>query len=189
MKRKRFGAYRWKSILSKRYKQAVVNDSVFQGIAGLLYIDETTDYTSWTINGEEVQVCQKGMKWLQMMPDGGNYVITAMISQDDKINLFYIDMIAGGGNDPEDGIAYFDDLYLDLIIHPNQLFYVDDRDELEIAYQCGAISKQQYETALHTCALLQSRIKLQFQQFMEHCYRYLKEMEEVEEFIPLPEYI
>ena len=186
MKRKRFGAYEWKSILSRRYKQLTVKDAQFQGVIGLMYIDETTDYTSWRINGEEIQVCQKGMKWLQLMPDSRDYVITAMISREGKINLFYIDMIDGGGKDPKDGIAYYNDLYLDLIVHPNQLFYVDDRDELEDAYQQGAITRKQYEQALHTCATLQNRIKLQFQSFMEFCYRCLERMEAVEAFCDVP---
>ena len=189
MKRKRFGAYRWSSILRKRYKQQVFSREDFRGIVGLLYIDESTQDTFWELKGMPVEVCGKGMKWLQMMPEERNCVITAMISPENTINLFYIDMIGGGGLDEEDQIAYFDDLFLDLIIHPSGIFHVDDRNELDDAYAQGKITKELYEHALMTCENLQEQLSKHFDEFMEFCKRYLKEMESIPEFTPLPEKI
>lgn len=189
MKRKRFGAYLWYSILSKRYKQMQLDIEQFQGVAGLLYIDETTDYTSWEIEGKSVQVSSKGMKWLQLMPEDRTYAVTAMITPENTINLFYIDMIAGGGLDPEDGIVYFDDLYLDLIVHPSGRFLVDDRDELDEAYHEGDITKQQYEQALITCEQLQRRLSRNLPEFMEFCLQCAARLEREAEFIELPEKI
>ena len=189
MKRKRFGAYRWSSIINKRYKQQVFDGEDFRGIAGLLYIDESTDYTSWELNGLPVEVCGKGMKWLQLMPEDINCVITAMFSPENTVNIFYIDMIGGGGLDKEDHIAYFDDLFLDLIILPNGTFHIDDRNELDDAYAQGEITKELYEDALKTCELLQERLSKNLDEFVEFCYRYLKEMDSIPEFTPLPEKI
>ena len=187
MKRKRFGAYRWSSILRKRYKQQVFASDDFRGIVGLLYIDESTQDTFWELMGMPVEVCGKGMKWLQLMPEECNYVITAMISPENMINLFYIDMIGGGGLDEEDQIAYFDDLFLDLIIHPSGIFHVDDRNELEHAYAQGEITKELYESALNTCEMLQEKLSKKLEEFLEFCNRYLEEMESIPEFTPLPD--
>ena len=51
----------------------------------------------------------------------------------------YIDMIAGQGKDV-DGIAYIDDLYLDLVAYPDGTVLEDDMDELEEALRNGDIS-------------------------------------------------
>ena len=53
------------------------------------------------------------------------YCITAMMNSDNDIVVWYIDMIASQGLDT-DGILYFDDLYLDLVVYPNGEIMVDD---------------------------------------------------------------
>ena len=41
-----------------------------------------------------------------------------MMNEEEEILLWYIDMIAAQGIDA-DGIPYFDDLYLDLVVYPD----------------------------------------------------------------------
>lgn len=183
MKHKQFGAYQWTSILEKRYKQKCIQSKEFNGVVGLLYIDESTDFFRWDIFDQNIEVCKTGMKWLQLMGEEQKCVITAMISPENRINLFYIDMIAQGMI--QDGVAWFDDLYLDLIVHPDGLFYVDDRDELDEAYEDGVITKQQYEMALSTCDELKQKIGENLEDFLSFIYRKLEEMEAYNEFTPL----
>ena len=48
----------------------------------------------------------------------------------------------------EDGIAVFIDKYWDVIFTPEGDVKVDDRDELDAAYESGELSKEQYDAAL-----------------------------------------
>ena len=68
--------------------------------------------------------------------------------------LWYIDMIDDHGVDTE-GVPWFDDLYLDLVVYADGTVVIDDRDELEEALASGDVSKKQYMQALETCERLQ----------------------------------
>ena len=157
MKKKRLIYDEWTCITSKRYTQLKIDNEVFKGIAAMLYIDKVSKPYIWNFNGEEIIVCDSGMKWLQMLPDDGTYVITAMINMKNEIELWYIDMIASHGID-EDNIVYFYDLYLDLIVYPNGTIKVDDMDELVNAFEQNIITKELYELALKTSVSLQNWI-------------------------------
>ena len=78
-------------------------------------------------------------------PERKQYPLTA----DEKYqpSVWYIDIIEG--IEPgEDGVAVFIDKYLDVIITPEGDVKVDDRDELDAAYDSGDLTKAQYEAAL-----------------------------------------
>ena len=93
-----------------------------------------------------------------MLPERGGLCITAQLQADDTVSLWYIDMIAERGVD-ERGIPWFDDLYLDLIVHPDGTMIVDDREELDEALRQGDITRAQHQQALSTCAMLQKGLE------------------------------
>lgn len=80
-----------------------------------------------------------------------------MLNQNDEILLWYIDMIADKGID-KDGVPYFDDLYLDLVVYPDRTIIEDDMDELEEALLVKDISKEQYSLAINTSVKLKEGI-------------------------------
>ena len=90
-----------------------------------------------------------------MLPCNEYYCITAMMSAKDEILLWYIDMIAEQGVDA-DGVPYFDDLYLDLVVYPDGTIVEDDRDELEEALSQRDITVEQYNLALATSERLKN---------------------------------
>ncbi len=65
------------------------------------------------------------------------------MNENEEILLWYIDMIADQGADP-DGVPYFDDLYLDLIVYPDGTIKEDDMDELAETLAQKEISEEQY---------------------------------------------
>ena len=73
---------------------------------------------TWKFNGEDIVVCDKGIKWLSILPQNDWYCITAMIDENEKVLLWYIDIIANQGV-AVDGVPHFDDLYLDLVVYPD----------------------------------------------------------------------
>ncbi len=149
MQRKRLDRDIWTRITSKRYIQKHKKCNDFEGIVSLLYIDEVSLPSRWEYPDEVITVCDKGMKWLQIMPESENYVITAMINDENIINLWYIDIIANQGY-AEDDVAFFDDLYLDLIVRPNGDIKIDDMDELEEALIKKDITEELFYLALKT---------------------------------------
>ena len=94
-----------------------------------------------------------------------------------QIQVCYIDIIDEQGNDT-DGVPYFYDLYLDLVVYPDGTIIKDDMDELENAFRDGDISQQQFDLALRTSDHLISGLlsnKDEFKQYIEKMYRFIQE--------------
>lgn len=171
MKRSRLSYDEWTCIRSKKITGITVNNKLLNGYIGLIHIEEVDEPQIWKFNREEIIVCNNGLKWLTILPKNEYYCITAMMDENSEIVLWYIDMIAGQGI--EDGIPYFDDLYLDLVVYPNGEIIEDDMDELKQALKESDINYKQYQLALETS----NRLKLgllsnvdSFKEFTYACY-------------------
>lgn len=171
MKKTRLSYEEWTCIRSKKMSGITVNTNYFYGYIGLLYIEEVDEPQIWKFNGEEIIVCNKGLKWLTILPKNDYYCITAMMDENSEIVLWYIDMIASQGI--EDGVPYFDDLYLDLVVYPNGEIIEDDMDELKQALLHKDIDKNQYQLALETSYKLKRGLLSdvnRFKEFTNACY-------------------
>lgn len=157
MKRSRLSYDEWKCILSKDMQIKRVDTELLKGHMGLINIHEVSEPQIWKFNGQDIVVCDKGIKWLTILPEADWYCITAMLSEKGESILWYIDMIAGQGID-QDGVPYFDDLYLDLVVHPDGTIIVDDMDELEEALDKQDITPEQFELAVRTSEKLKKGI-------------------------------
>ena len=153
MKRKRLSDT-WDCILAKEMQIKEVHTEFFDGYTVFLDMKEVTGPQYWQLRVQDIMVCDTGMKWLSMLPKDDFYCITAMMDQQDNMVLWYIDMIDDHGVDAE-GVPWFDDLYLDLVVYADGTIVIDDRDELEDALTSGDVSKEQYMQALETCERLQ----------------------------------
>ncbi len=176
MKRSRLSYDEWKCIVSKDILGKTVNSELLNGYLGLLEIKEVSKAQIWKFNGEDITVCDKGRKWLSILPCNDWYCITAMMDEDGKILLWYIDMIAAQGVDA-DGMPYFDDLYLDLIVYPDGTIIVDDMDELQDALAKGDITKEQFNLALETSKRLQQGLLSNVSSLIEYtrkCHEIVK---------------
>lgn len=95
MKRKRLDWDICPWITKKRYIQSNGKPGKFDGIAGLIYIDEVTEPHKWDCGKGSFIICEKGMKWLLFIPQDEKYMITSYINTDGMISAWYIDMIYG----------------------------------------------------------------------------------------------
>lgn len=179
MKRKRLDRNVWWDITEKRYIQKTVRTEEFEGHLSVLYIDGMTRPTVWALPEGTVTVCDVGMKWLQILPQAGDFLITAMINRENRIVHWYIDMADGWGY-LEDGMAYYDDLYLDLEVQPCGWHKVDDMDELQEALDDGDISQAQFDRALDTLDRLTRGILPDVGRFEAWCMRLLAVAEKQE---------
>lgn len=176
MKRCRLSYDEWKCIISKDMFGKIVNSELLNGYIGLIDIKEVNKAQIWRFNGEDIVVCDKGIKWLSILPRNDWYCITAMMDENGEILLWYIDMIAKQGID-EDGVPYFDDLYLDLVVYPDGTIIVDDMDELEEALSKKDITQEQFDLAIATSHRLQQGVLSNISSFAEYtrkCYELFK---------------
>ena len=156
MKRKRLDRDVWwefNKVEFPRYYQLHVDIEEFHGLVCLLQlVDGQPQYWDFTKAGKAA-VIGKGMTWLQLIPDGMSHVLTAKYLPNNSVSVWYADIIENIEYDL-DGVAVFIDKYLDVVFTPQGDVIIDDRDELDEAYQSGELSKIQYDSALKECDLI-----------------------------------
>lgn len=139
------------------YYQMRVETDFFQGLVSLIDLI-TGEYFYWDMpKAGKVPVCGKGMMWLQLIPDGKHRAITAKFLPQLKklsgeeyansLSVCYVDVIEGYEY-AEDGVAVFEDKYLDVMFSPEGDVILEDQDELDAAYDAGELSEQQYQQAI-----------------------------------------
>lgn len=163
----------WKSMKNKRRYGVDAHTSDFNGYIGLLSIDEVSEPQKWKYQNATITVLDNGYKWLSIMPDDDYYCITVMMDQNYRIVVSYIDMIDTQGVD-EDGVPFFYDCYLDLIVYPDGNVIVDDRDELDEALKTNDISEEQYQRALSTAEKLQNGLLSDYKKYEVFIAKMLK---------------
>ena len=161
----------WKCIISKSRTGKQVDMPQLKGYLGLLTIDTVSEKQIWKYNKNDVIVCDNGYHWLTIMPSNDFYCITVMMDDSYEMKVCYIDMIDTQGYD-DDGVPYFYDLYLDLIIYPDRNIITDDMDELQEALKTGEITDVQYNKAITTSQKLQDGLLSDIGEFQY----YIKEM-------------
>lgn len=158
MKRVKLTFEEWSCILSKKQRIQYFDSETIKGYVSHIEIEKVSKPQIWKFNGQNITVCENGFQWLSILPAEEYYCMTAMMNQKRQILLWYIDMIAGQGIG-EDGVPYFDDLYLDLVVYPDGTFIEDDRDELMQAWRDGDITAEQVALANKVCEELKTRWK------------------------------
>ena len=157
MKRKRLDRDGWREhnkLKFPRYYQLRVNIEEFQGLVCLIqWIDGDFHYWESFQKAGKVAVIGKDMTWLQLIPDGKKRVVTVKYLPNNSVSIWYVDVIENIEYD-SDGVAVFIDKYLDVAFTPQGDVIIDDRDELDEAFQSGELSKEQYDSALRECDLI-----------------------------------
>lgn len=129
------------------YHQMRMENELFQGLVSVIHLTDG-EYLYWQYpRAGRTAVAGKGMVWLQLIPDDGKRVITAKFLPNKRVSVWYVDVMESWGYD-DDGVAAFMDLYLDVIFTPQGDVVVDDRDELDAAYESCEITEEQYQGAL-----------------------------------------
>ncbi len=155
----------------------------FHGLVSVVEL-KGGDYFFWEMpKAGKTPVCGKGMLWLQLIPDDQYRVITAKFLPPDRrvqgvkysksVSLWYVDVIDGWGYD-EDQVAYFMDQYLDVVFDVEGDVVIEDRDELDAAYQSGELSEEQYQRAIAEGDRIVSDLCSDTQKTQRWCERILK---------------
>lgn len=146
MKRKYADRPNWKRVLSRRMIGEELEIKSFKGYAMLICIDEVREDLWVEICGNQTKVAGDGYYWLTMFPAGERYVVTAMFDEQQNIVQWYIDICSEIGFGKE-GVPWYDDLYLDIIIDAHKNHCLIDQEDLERALRQKIIKKQDYDFA------------------------------------------
>ncbi|QHE53941.1 DUF402 domain-containing protein [Pontibacillus sp. HMF3514] len=139
----------WNRVKERSFSVHHENSDSFQGAVAVLNIHKVR--TRLVIPYEDRHICiaDDGYVWVQHFPKGEYYTVTAMINDDGHVVQWYIDMINAYG-ETEDGIPWYEDLFLDVVALPNGDYYTLDQDELDAALRAGDITREQYDLGLRT---------------------------------------
>lgn len=146
MKRKFADRADWKRVIEKRFQVQFINSTDFCGYISLLDIGKVSEPLIVEYYEKKYCLVDNGYSWLQHFPSNSNYVLTTVFDSNDRIVQWYIDICHEIGI-TENGIPWFDDLYLDLVRIPDGTIIELDLDELNEAHSNQIITNSQFNLA------------------------------------------
>ncbi|WNB90806.1 DUF402 domain-containing protein [Bacillus sp. NEB1478] len=139
----------WKRVIERSFEVVDREDSCFKGKVTAIHLKKVSDPLVVNYKDRDVRIADTGYTWFQHFPEGKKYAVTTILDQNGEIVQWYIDMCRDHGVN-EDGVPWYLDLYLDIVILPdNQIFVLDD-NELMDAYRKGDITEKEVKLAKET---------------------------------------
>lgn len=136
----------WPRLRAQRFICQRISNAHVNGYATLLHMVDVAEPLWVTHHEQRICIADAGYTWLQIFPEGAFYTHTTMFDADGKPVQEYIDLVAEQGVG-DDGIPWYDDLYLDIAWIPEGTPLLLDQEELEAAHAIGAITEEQYDLA------------------------------------------
>lgn len=159
MKRKRADRADWRRVTQRRFAVTHLDGPEFTGYVALLWIDGVRAPMRDVFFGRGVTVADVGYMWLQHLPSDGHAIVTTMFDRDGQIVQWYVDIVADHGTG-EDGVPWYDDLYLDVVALPTGEVAIVDGDELNAALRSGDIDEDYHEMAWSEALRVREAIRL-----------------------------
>ncbi|WP_223066272.1 DUF402 domain-containing protein [Paenibacillus caui] len=172
MKRKFGDRANWRRVTQRKFASRYVEDKYFTGYITLYTIQALREPLWKTYGRHTFRIADKGYSWLQYYPKNAHYIVTAMFDDRNEVIEWYIDVCKNQGV-TDQGVPWFDDLYLDIVVLRNGEVFLLDQDELDDALSRRLISLKDYELATHTARELLQMIDAHafpyFLMSLEHC--------------------
>lgn len=176
MKRKFLNFYDCNILKEKRVEYSYVENDEFIGYISIVYVDKVNAPYIWGEIGESLCVADEGYIWLLYMPLESNHCITTVFNEKREIVNWYFD-ITYQNNVTEDGIPFYDDLYLDVVVLPSLETFLLDEDELVEALESKKISESQYNLAYREAKVLMQGLSQEKDTLVRLSYKYLDYMQ------------
>lgn len=172
MKRKFGDRANWRRVTQRRFASRYVENNYFTGYI-TLYTMQALREPLWKTYGRHTfRIADKGYSWLQYYPKDAHYIITAMFDDRNEIVEWYIDVCKNQGV-TDQGVPWFDDLYLDIVVLRNGEVFLLDQDELDDALSRRVITLRDYEMATQTARevlhMIDAHVFPYFLMSLEHC--------------------
>ena len=132
--------------MERRFKLSYVENDDFAGYVSVIYLDKVREPLVVEVAGRPLYIVDNKYIWLQHLPNNENYSLTTMYDSLGNVVQWYFDITRQNSVDKE-GIPFFDDLYLDVVILPSSEIILLDKLELEDALKRRDITKREYDLA------------------------------------------
>lgn len=165
----------WLRIIEKEFKTAYFNEDDFKGWVTTLKLKKVANPLMKRMGEKEICIVDNEYIWLQHYPENKNYCITTMYNNNLEIVQWYFDITKNIGIN-EDGIPFFDDLYLDIVLLPNSEVFVLDKDELEHALINNVITDEEYKLANNEAENILKTMIINKEKLHEFCNKYLRKL-------------
>ncbi|MGM1044918.1 MAG: DUF402 domain-containing protein [Bacillota bacterium] len=146
MKRKFGDRANWRRITRRHFTSRYVECDQFTGYLTLYTIYGLKEPLWKTYGQHTYRIADKGYSWLQYYPKDSHFIVTAMFDDKRQIVQWYIDICKKQGV-TDQGVPWFDDLYLDVVVNKDGEVFLLDEDELEDALRRGDITRDDYRQA------------------------------------------
>lgn len=152
---KRVTAHRpgWPRMLVRRFFLQPLLDDGLKGYVSLLFMERVSAPLVRWINGEKTILADDGYSWLQYYLDGQDFSAVATFNAENRLVQWYIDVISNNGV-TEEGLPWYDDLYLDVVATPEGWVEIIDGEDLDLALMNGAIDQSLHDQAWTTARRL-----------------------------------
>jgi predicted RNA-binding protein associated with RNAse of E/G family len=168
MKRKHADRLDWSRVLNRNFISRFIDEVEFKGHITLISINQVKEPLKRNINGQDICLVDDGYYWMQHFPSNSNYCVTTMFNEMKEVVQWYFDISKSVGV-TEQGIPYWDDLYLDIVVFPNGDFYIKDEDELEEALNRKHIEEDDYRLAKNIMNGLIKEIETMENNIIKNC--------------------
>ena len=153
----------------KKFKYMYIDDGVYKGYLGQIHIIKANQPQK-DLGEDFIERANSGSKWLEFYPENSNVAMTVAYDNENRILNWYFDVINRVGIENDN--PYFEDLYLDVTITPQNKIELLDEDELEEALETGDITKEQYNLAYDTAKKLMKKIDGKVNELIEFSNKY-----------------
>ena len=165
----------WRRVLDKSFFLTYVDNAYFNGYVSVMKLHKVKNPLIINMFGRDYRLADDGYTWLQLQPVGKNHCITVMYNENNEIVQWYFDITRYNGIG-QDGIPFFDDLYLDVVVLSTGEVLLLDEDELKDALIRGEITGKEYEMAYAEAKSLMSLAETSKEELEALSNKYLKYM-------------
>jgi predicted RNA-binding protein associated with RNAse of E/G family len=135
-----------------------VEKAGYRGYVTNWTLTDVQEPLTFTYGDRQICAADKGYTWQQYFPAGEAYTLTVMYDAAGQVIQWYFDMCKEHGIG-DDGVPWFYDLYLDILVLRTGEVMLLDEEELEAALADGIVSADEYELAWRTAKKLMDEIK------------------------------
>lgn len=144
-----------KYVDEKKFKYMYIDEGDFKGYLGQIHIIKANQPPK-ELGEDYIERANSGCKWLEFYPENSNIAMTVAYNHENKILNWYFDIINKIGIENDN--PYFEDLYLDITLTPQNKMELLDEEELEEALKTNDVTKEQYDLAYKTAKELMKKI-------------------------------
>ena len=167
----------WKRVSERKFVMMEGCEKDFEGTVTLLKMEKVTEPLFVHYDEHALCIVDHGYSWLQHFPVGKPYALTTVFNKMGEVMQWYIDVCQN--IERNEGIPYWVDMFLDIVVLPSGEIFLLDEEELEEALEERVISQIQYDFAKQEAAKLMELIKEEKLPLLFIAHKHKKELEDL----------